>query len=132
MTDNKSMEKRISGPEELDKILKKTNPLVWVILGIVILFLFNLFLWGFLATLEQKVSLPATVKDSKITLYANKSNADAIKEGQKAYIEDKTATVLSVADDGKIDISDVPIADGTYNCYIVIREIKPINFLLDE
>ena len=33
----------ISNPDELNKILQKTNPLVWVVLGIVLLVLVLLF-----------------------------------------------------------------------------------------
>ena len=133
MTNNKQTEnKRISGPEELDKILKKTNPMVWVILGIVITCLLNLILWAFLATLEQKVSLPAKVSDTNVSVYADENNLDKLAVGQKVYIGDKEAEVLSVGEDGKVEISRVPIADGEYDCYVVIRQIRPISFLLNE
>ena len=132
MSKNTNTNNRISGPEELDKILKKTNPLVWVVLGVIIALLLDLFLWAFLGTLEQKVSLPAKVSETKVAAFADETSKESLAVGQKVYIGDKEGTILSIENDGKVTISEVPVADGEYDCYVVIRQIKPINFLLDE
>ena len=69
---------------------------------------------------------------SSFLSYLNETNLDKLAVGQKVYIGDKEAEVLSVGDDGKVKVSQVPIADGDYDCYVVIRQIKPISFLLSE
>lgn len=130
-TKSKDTNRRISGPEELDKILKRTNPLVWIVLvgNVVLLLLF--FLWAILGTVKQETEMTAIVSEGSVSIYAG-DNIGQVKEGQKVYIEGETGTIVSVTDDGTILISDMPLDDGAYTCNIVIREIKPIEFLLDK
>lgn len=129
---DKKVNKNISGPEELDKILKRTNPVVWIVLGAHILLLLNFFLWTVLATIEQKVEMTAVVSDRSVAIYSEEESVKSISAGQKVYIEDEAGTVLSVEDDGTILISDMPLKDGAYKCKIVIREIKPVEFLMNK
>lgn len=127
----KNNDNRISNPEELDKILQKTNPLVWVVLGALIVLLLNFFAWTIMTTLEIKVSLKAQVSNEKVTAYANAQDIDKIKAGQKVYMQDMEGETLSVESDGKVILSEFPIKDGEYDCYVVVREVKPIDFLLE-
>ena len=129
---DKKVNKNISGPEELDKILKRTNPVVWIVLGAHILLLLNFFLWTVLATIEQKVEMTAVVSDRSVAIYSEEESVKSISAGQKVYIEDEAGTVLSVEDDGTILISDMSLKDGAYKCKIVIREIKPVEFLMNK
>lgn len=129
---DKKVNKNISGPEELDKILKRTNPVVWIVLGVHILLLLNFFLWTIFATIEQKVEMTAVVSDRSVAIYSEEESVKSIAAGQKVYIEDEAGTVLSVEDDGTVLISDMPLKDGAYKCKIIIREIKPVEFLMNK
>ena len=129
---DKKVNKNISGPEELDKILKRTNPVVWIVLGAHILLLLIFFLWTILATIEQKVEMTAVVSDQNVAIYSEEESVKSIAAGQKVYIDDEAGTVLSVEDDGTVLISDMPLKDGAYKCTIVIREIKPVEFLMNK
>ena len=45
----------INNPNELNKLLQKNSPLVWIILGVVLLVLIAFFVWACITTLEVNV-----------------------------------------------------------------------------
>ncbi len=45
----------INNPDELNKLLQRNNPLVWIILGIVLIALIAFFVWACTTTLEANV-----------------------------------------------------------------------------
>ncbi len=56
----------INNPDELNKILQKTNPLVWIVLGIVLLLLVALFVWASLTTLDVNVLVDGELIEKQI------------------------------------------------------------------
>ena len=45
----------INNPDELNKLLQRNNPLVWIILGVVLIALIAFFVWACTTTLEVNV-----------------------------------------------------------------------------
>ena len=45
----------INNPDELNKLLQRNNPLVWIILGVVLILLVAFFVWACTTTLEANV-----------------------------------------------------------------------------
>ena len=65
----------INNPDELNKILQKTNPLVWIVLGIVLIMLIALFVWAVFTTLDVNVLVNGEMVEKQIRpiefLYGN-------------------------------------------------------------
>lgn len=120
----------ISNPDELNKILQKTNPIVWVILGIVLLVLVSLCVWAILTTLEVKVHGTANVTSQVASVQVNEEDVSKVKAGNKIYISDKEGVIASADNDGHFTSSVIQLADGEYDVYIVEKEIRPIAFLM--
>ncbi len=120
----------ISNPDELNKILQKTNPIVWVILGIVLLVLVSLCVWAILTTLEVKVHGTANVTSQVASIQVNEEDVSKVKAGNKIYISDKEGVIASADNDGHFTSSVIQLADGEYDVYIVEKEIRPIAFLM--
>jgi len=120
----------ISNPDELNKILQKTNPIVWVILGIVLLVLVSLCVWAILTTLEVKVHGTANVTSQVASIQVNEEDVSKVKAGNKIYISDEEGVIASADNDGHFTSSVIQLADGEYDVYIVEKEIRPIAFLM--
>ncbi len=120
----------ISNPDELNKILQKTNPIVWVILGIVLLVLVSLCVWAILTTLEVKVHGTANVTSQVASVQVSEEDVSKVKAGNKIYISDKEGVIASADNDGHFTSSVIQLADGEYDVYIVEKEIRPIAFLM--
>ncbi len=56
----------INNPDELNKILQKTNPIVWIVLGIVLLLLVALFVWASFTTLDVNVLVDGELIEKQI------------------------------------------------------------------
>lgn len=126
----KKENQNISNPDELNKILQKTNPLVWITLGIVLLVLVLLLVWSVVTTLEIKTHGTANVKSQMASIYVDEAKADGIDVGDKIYISDKEGEIVGVENDGHYTSSNIQLDDGEYDAYIVVKEIRPIEFLL--
>ncbi|MBE5898584.1 MAG: hypothetical protein E7279_03190 [Lachnospiraceae bacterium] len=126
----KKENQNISNPDELNKILQKTNPLVWITLGIVLLVLVLLLAWSVITTLEIKTHGTANVKSQMASIYVDEAKADGIDVGDKIYISGKEGEIVGVENDGHYTSSNIQLDDGEYDAYIVVKEIRPIEFLL--
>ncbi len=126
----KKENQNISNPDELNKILQKTNPLVWITLGVVLLVLVLLLVWSVITTLEIKTHGTANVKSQMASIYVDEAKADGIDVGDKIYISDKEGEIVGVENDGHYTSSNIQLDDGEYDAYIVVKEIRPIEFLL--
>ena len=125
----KKENQNISNPDELNKILQKTNPIVWVTLGVVLLVLILLFAWSIVTTLEVRVHGNANVKSQVATVYVEETETSNVEIGDKMYISDKNCEIVNV-DNGHYISSNIQLDDGEYDAYIVAKEIRPIEFLL--
>ena len=121
--------KSITSPEELNKNLQYSSPLTWIILASVVLLLLGFFAWSFLFKIKEKVSGTASISNGEVTLVVEEKSLDKLKVGQKVYISDLEGEILSFSDNKPV-VSSFSLADGDYEYYIVIKEIKPVDFLL--
>lgn len=120
----------ISNPDELNKYLQHSSIVTWLILGLVSAILVGLFVWASIYKLKIKLTGKAIITDEIATLNVGESDLFKLKEGQIVYISGKEG-LLSFDNDGK-PISQFELADGEYTYSIILKEVKPINFLINK
>jgi len=124
----KKKQVRISNPDELNKNLSYNSPVTWIVLGTVILLLVGFFAWSLIYKIQIKLFGTVTNTSGAITLILkDESKSGEIKIGQKVYVTGDEGVISSI--DGSIKVSDITLADGqSLDCYVVINELKPIEF----
>ena len=123
----------ISSPDELNKGLQRTSPITWVILFGVLALLLAFFAWGMFTRLPAKLSGSATITDGVATLRYKASDAKDIKVGQKVTINGKEAEILTVfKDTNTAQTTSFELENGDYTYYVVVKEIRPLDFLLGK
>lgn len=121
--------KSISNPDELNKYLQHTSFISWIILGFVMVVLLLFFVWTFIFKIEVKLQGKAEVNDGYIQFYIDENDFKKISVGNKVYIAGKESTIVSVENKNAL-ASKIDLADGEYTYVIVIKEMRPIDFLI--
>ena len=121
----------ISNPDEFNKRLQHTSPGTWIILGAVVAILVAFFVWACTFTLVDKVTGLANIVGGQVALQLRSEDLDRLMVGQKVYIEDKEGEILSVTDE-TATVTTFELSDGEYNYTIIVREMKPIDFLIGK
>ena len=120
----------ISNPDESNKHLQYTSVTTWVVLGAVILSLVGLFTWSFVYKIQEKITGKASISSGAVTLTIEESQKPRLAVGQKVYIADKVGEIKSI-NDGNPVVSLFDLEDGSdYTYTIVIKEMRPIDFLI--
>lgn len=120
----------ITNPDELNKHLQYTSITTWIVLGAVILSLAGLFTWSFIYKIQEKITGMASISSGAVTLTIEESQKPRLAVGQKVYIADKVGEILSF-DDGNPVVSLFDLEDGSNYIYtIVVKEMRPIDFLI--
>ena len=119
----------INNPDDLNKHLQHSSVVTWVILISVIALLIAFFAWSLIYKLKIKITGTATVTSGEASLHIEETKLDQLKEGQKVYISSKEG-LLSFNSSNETVVSSISLDDGTYNCYIVIKEMRPFDFLI--
>ena len=120
----------ITNPDELNKHLQYTSISTWIILGAVILSLAGLFTWSFVYKIQEKITGKASISSGAVTLTIEESQKPRLAVGQKVYIADKVGEIESI-DDGNPVVSLFDLEDGSnYTFTIVVKEMRPIDFLI--
>lgn len=120
----------ISNPDELNKHLQYTSVTTWVVLGAVVISLVGLFTWSFIYKIAvEKITGEAVVSSGAVTLTIEESQKSRLAVGQKVYIANKVGKILSI-EDGEPIVSLFELADNNYTYTIVIKEMRPIDFLI--
>lgn len=109
----------------LNSYVNTTKPITWIVLITIILCLVGLVVWSFTAKLGYKVSGKAMVKDCVVTLTIEENKLDKINDGQVIYIGNEKGFII---DSSTMVVSNFSLEDGLYDCYIIIKEIRPIDF----
>lgn len=123
----------ISSPEELNKHLQHTSPGTWIVLSLVIAILLGFFVWSFIYKITYKLFCTAQVSSNEVTLNIDAKDLSKLAKNQKVVISGKEGKILSINDEGQPIVSNFTLADGEYkNCYVVIREVKPVDFLIGK
>lgn len=120
----------ISNPDDLNKTLSYSSPATWITLGVVIIILVGFFVWSFIYKIQVKVTGKATINSGSVTLHVNENDLPSLKEGQKVYISGVEGQILSFNDEQPVVSSFTTLSDGEYDYYVVVNEIKPIDFWL--
>lgn len=120
----------ISGPDELDKHLRSSSPLTWVVLGTVIAAVLGFFVWSGVYKLPIRLSGTASVSAGQASLVVEDSAKDKLEAGQKIYILDQVGELSFDAEHNPV-VLNMNLNDGTYTYRtdIVIDEIRPIQYL---
>ena len=124
---------RISSPEQLTDYLKITNPGVWVILSAVILLLAGLFAWSMIGTLETTATAKVIVSNDTAQIVP--IDADIITEGMVFRVNSEEYTVALAENDDlgrHFGMASVDLPDGIYDGTIVVDQVHPIDFLLNN
>ena len=123
----------ISSPDELNKGLQHTSPITWVILIGILALLLAFLAWGMFTRIPAKLSGSATITDGVATLRYKASDAKDIKAGQKVTINGKEAEILTVfKDTNTAQTTSFELENGNYTYYVVVKEIRPLDFLLGK
>ena len=122
----------VNSPEDLNKTLKSTHPITWVVLTSVLLSLVAFFVWSMMAEIEYKIKGTATLVAGEATLNIKEKDLSKLKVGQKVVISSKEGTIKEIKDDGYPVISNFELNDGNYEYYIVIKTIKPIEYFIQS
>ena len=120
----------ISSPDDLNKNLQYSSPVTWIVLSLIIFLLAGLFVWASIYKIKFKLTGMANVSAGQVTLIDfEASSLEKLEAGQKIYISGIEGEILSI-EDNQITFSSFPLEDADYPYYIVLREAKPIDFLL--
>ena len=147
--------KSVASPEELDDYIKVTNPGVWLLLSVIVIFLLGVIVWGVFGKLESDVDVFGRMEEGRLVVYA--SGADMLKlqegmrveanrmEGSVTDITGYTLTTEEVfptsdkAQEYHINpgtplypiITDLTLPDGNYDARVVLQEIKPMELIFN-
>ena len=121
----------LSNQEEFNKRLQKTSPVTWVVLFITIAILIGFFAWGFFFKMVDKIIGTAKVVSGQVTLVVKANDYSKLAVDQKVYISNQEGKIDSIVD-GEPVVSGFTLADGEYDYKVVVKEIRPIDFLLGK
>ncbi|MBO7573944.1 MAG: hypothetical protein J6T25_04135 [Bacilli bacterium] len=127
----KKQNKSITNPDELNKNLQYSSPITWIVLSSVVLLLVAFFAWSAIYKIKIKLTGTANISNGAVTLQIDESKLSKLKEGQKVYISGLEGQILSFNDNQPV-VSSFALDDGEYDYYIVIKEARPIDFLLNK
>lgn len=119
--------KTINNPDELNKSLSYSSPTTWITLSIVIISLVGFFVWSLLYKIQIKVSGLATVVGGHVTLNVKDEDLSKLEDGQKVFISGVEGQIVSIIDSKPV-VSTFSLNDGEYEYYVVVGEMKPIDF----
>ena len=125
----KKRSKSITNPDELSKNLQYSSPITWITLTMVMILLIGFFTWSFIYKIKVKITGTADLAGGVVTLHVDEAKIEELKEGQKVYISGQEGQILSFNDNEPV-VSTFTLADGEYDYYIVIKELRPVDFLL--
>ena len=119
----------VSNPDDLNNHLQYTSPFTWISLGAVVAILIAFFAWSFLYRIKEKLTGEATILSGQVTLEIKDGDLTKLKVGQKVYISSLEGEILSFEDSQPV-VSTFDLKDGEYTYTIVLREIRPIDYLI--
>ena len=123
--------KTISNPDDLNKHLQYTSPVTWIVLFVVTAILVAFFTWASIYKLKEKISGVAEIKSHEVTLHIEESQKKRLEVGQKVYILDLVGEITSFVDEEPM-VTPFELDDGEYTYTIVLKEYRPIDFLLSK
>ena len=123
--------KSITNPEELNKNLQYSSPIAWIVLTSAVLLLAGIFVWAATYRIQVKVTGTANVLAGQVSLVVEEASLKKLEVGQKVYISGLEGEIVSFIENQPV-VSDFALDDGDYAYCIVIKEVKPIDFLFSK
>ena len=120
--------KSITNPDELNKSLQYSSPIAWIVLTSAVLLLAGFFVWASICQIQIKVTGTANVLAGQVSLVVEEASLKKLAVGQKVCISGLEGEIVSFIENQPV-VSDFALDDGNYAYCIVIKEVKPIDFL---
>jgi hypothetical protein len=124
---------RIESPEQLNQVLRVTNPSVWLLLTAVILLLVGLLVWGSFTYIDSVAYGRAEVTDGVMTLrFDDEDLAKSVEEGMLITVGETSSEIRSLGRDeqGVFALADNDLADGEYAAGVRYRQTQILRLLL--
>ena len=124
---------RIESPEQMNQILRVTNPSVWLLLTAVILLLVGLLVWGSFTYIDSVAYGRAEVADGVMTLrFDDEELAKSVEEGMLITVGETSSEIRSLGRDeqGVFALADTDLADGEYTAGVRYRQTQILRLLL--
>lgn len=131
----KSIDK-IKSPDNLDELIRVSNPGVWLLLVSVIVLLVGMCLWGIWGRIDSTLETTVYVENGVVICNVSQENATSVKPGMTVKFGEYEATLSELLEkEGDnyyftIQTQDAPV-NGLYEGKIVISTTKPISFVLN-
>ena len=126
---NRKEKANVSSPEQLDKYLRSTKPITWIILFSIVFSLVGFFIWASVAKITYKITGTAHIRGGETTLIIKEERKFELKAGQIIHIADQERTITEVKDGYPIFLP-FALEDNDYQYYIVTKQIRPIEYLI--
>lgn len=131
----KSLDK-VKSPDNLNEYIRVANPGVWVLLASIIALLLGMCIWGVFGQLTTEIQVDARVEDGAVICYLPAKDAQTVRPGMTANVDECTGTVTEVnvrsgsGSTCRIELEE-SLPDGIYIARIEVENIHPASFLLN-
>ena len=110
--------KRITSPEELSDYLRVTSPVVWMVLGAVILLLAGMLIWSSIASIDSFVTGTAQVEHGSMRILLDDDQfSDVIEPGMTVKVGESESRISSIGtgpSGATFAIAETTLADGSF------------------
>ena len=123
---------RISQPDELNAYLRVPKPMIWLLLGAVIIVLAGLLVWGLVGTVDITADGDAFVSEGQAVIMLADNEKYHLDEGMKVIIDEKDTTITRIENNvfGKpVGYASTLESDGTYPVSVIVNSVHPIELL---
>ncbi len=150
----KSLDK-IASPEQLNDYITVTTPGVWMLMVAVILILVGALVWGSMAELSTTLKAPGIVNDNEASIYVRAEDIFKIKRDKPVRINGTEGVITYIGNDDHyaeevlgdytlnevgydedtivyVVTADVETNNGLYLCDIVLDNVSPVSFLINN
>ena len=122
----------IQSPEQLDQVLRVTNPGVWLLLTAVILLLAGLLIWGSFTYIDSVALGSAEVSGGVLTFrFDDEDTAQYAEVGMSVTVGETKTEIRSLGRDGQgvFALADTDLPDGVYEAGVQYRQTQILRLL---
>ena len=122
----------IQSPEQLDQVLRVTNPGVWLLLTAVILLLAGLLIWGSFTYIDSVARGSAEVSGGVLTFrFDDEDTAQYAEVGMSVTVGEMKTEIRSLGRDGQgvFALADTDLPDGVYEAGVQYRQTQILRLL---
>lgn len=147
----KSIDK-VSSPEQLNDYIRVSNPSVFMVLAVVIVFLVGVCVWGIFGHLDTVIRTVGECNNGVVTCYIKESDIPVVQVGMEIIVGGKRGTVTDVEplpmevtadmDSYLLHLggfaegewiyaikAQVPTDDGIYEAQMTAESVSPMSFV---